>query len=542
MRIDEFPLQDKNKIAASYSSADPSVEALYDYPGFSEALMEQRLSDIGTRSYEREKLANYLIDYNFQFSCTKETLQNIERLKNPKSVAVIGGQQAGLLTGPLLTINKCISIIQFARQQEKKLGIPVIPVFWIAGEDHDYDEINHVNVQKSGRTVKFSLPQVNNLKTSASLMEWNKEKAVQWSESVLREFGETAFTKKVLSKVKENFQTAKTAVHSFAQFITELFGEFGLVLVDSGEPHFKRLQSDTLLKMVVQNEQIDSAFTEGISKLTDRGYAAPVEPQANNAHLFVYHEGERLLLFRDGHGNFHSKNEEITISAEILQRSAKENPELFSNNVVTRPVMQESLFPTLAFIAGSGEIAYWSALKEVFHLFGFKMPPLVPRLSLTLVTEKNEKQLKETELSAEQVLQNGTESYRNSWYEKHKPFETEPIYERTLRNVEDAHEELSSLAVAIDPSLQKLSEVNLNRIKNEITYLRNKMDKEMKKKFVEPLSVYDDLQRDLAPDGVLQERVWNAFYYINRYGDAFIKELSNRELSFNGSHKLVYLP
>ncbi|WP_062231614.1 bacillithiol biosynthesis cysteine-adding enzyme BshC [Fictibacillus sp. FJAT-27399] len=541
MRIDEFPLQDKNQIAASYSAADPSVENLYDYNGFTAEMMEQRISDIGSREYEREKLANYLSDYNFQFSCSKQTLTNIEKLRNPKSTAVIGGQQAGLLTGPLLTIHKCISIIQFACIQERQLGVPVVPVFWIAGEDHDYDEINHVNVERNGGPKKRSLPPVSPLKTSATLMEWDSVKAAEWAESVFREFGETEFTKEVLSKVKEIFKSSKTAVHSFAQFITDLFGEYGLVLVDSGEPHFKRLQTDTLEKMILRNKEVDEAFAAGIGQLTGRGFSAPVELQENNAHLFIYHNEERLLLFRDDSGNFLTKNEEVTITSEQLMANAKEKPELFSNNVVTRPVMQESLFPVLAFIAGSGEIAYWSALKEVFHLFGFKMPPLVPRLSMTIVTGKNEKQLKETGLKVEDVLREGTEVHKQSWYESHKPIDTKGVFTETLTKIEAAHTELKMLALTIDPSLKRLTDINLNRIKNEVDYLHTKMERSMKKELMEPLALFDHLQCDLAPDGVLQERVWNAFSYINRYGTDWIKQLTEQPLEFNGKHKLVYV-
>ncbi|MCK6256908.1 bacillithiol biosynthesis cysteine-adding enzyme BshC [Fictibacillus sp. KIGAM418] len=541
MRIDEFPLQDKNQIAASYSAADPSVENLYDYNGFTAEMMEQRISDIGSREYEREKLANYLSDYNFQFSCSKQTLTNIEKLRNPKSAAVIGGQQAGLLTGPLLTIHKCISIIQFACIQERQLGVPVVPVFWIAGEDHDYDEINHVNVERNGGPKKRSLPPVSPLKTSATLMEWDSVKAAEWAESVFREFGETEFTKEVLSKVKEIFKSSKTAVHSFAQFITDLFGEYGLVLVDSGEPHFKRLQTETLEKMILRNKEVDEAFAAGIGQLTGRGFSAPVELQENNAHMFIYQNEERLLLFRDDSGNFLSKNEEVTITSEQLMANAKEKPELFSNNVVTRPVMQESLFPVLAFIAGSGEIAYWSALKEVFHLFGFKMPPLVPRLSMTIVTGKNEKQLKETGLKVEDVLREGTEVHKQSWYETHKPIDTKGVYTETLTKIEAAHTELKTLALTIDPSLKRLSDINLNRIKNEVDYLHTKMERAMKKELKEPLALFDHLQCDLAPDGVLQERVWNAFSYINRYGTDWIKQLTEQPLEFNGKHKLVYV-
>ncbi|EIT84984.1 hypothetical protein A374_11820 [Fictibacillus macauensis ZFHKF-1] len=539
MRIDEFHLHDKNRIAASYYAEDQKTASLYDYPTFHHQSLMKRVSHLATREFQRDELVNYLSDYNFQYACSAKTLENIRKLRDPKSVAVIGGQQAGLLTGPLLTIHKCISILQFAKLQEERLGIPVVPVFWMAGEDHDYEEINHVFVESNQQTKKLALPQPSPYKTSATLMEWNGKKAVDWLETVFANFGETAYTNELMTSLKENLLHAKHVVSSFAQLLTELFGEFGLILVDSGEPGFKRLQKTMTKRLISENQKLDTAFNRGLDRLSQLGFDHPVEQQEGNAHLFFYHEKERLLLFRNGEDRFETKDGSISFTSEELLALAEERPECFSNNVVSRPLMQDFMFPVLAFVAGSGEIAYWSALKDVFSIFSFTMPPLVPRLSMTIVSQKSEKLLQDVQLPLEDVIQKGTAQAKQRWYEQNKPHDIQSIGEETIRAIQSAHAQLAQLAIEIDPSLEQLSEINVNRITKEVHYLQKKMEQKMKKQYKDPLARYDQLALALYPNNQLQERVWNVFYYMNTYGPTFVKDLASQTYAFNGLHKVV---
>src|SRR5690625_1562886 len=157
MRIDPIQLTNLNKLINDYRNNNNNIMQYFDYSPFHD--YEKRVNDLQNRLFKREQLTDVLFTMNKSWDAPQTTFDNIEKLKNNNSVVVIGGQQAGLLTGPLYTINKIISIIQFAKQKEKELGIPVIPVFWIAGEDHDFDEINHVFLPNHGEMEKYKHPQ-----------------------------------------------------------------------------------------------------------------------------------------------------------------------------------------------------------------------------------------------------------------------------------------------------------------------------------------------------------------------------------------------
>lgn len=157
MQLTELSIQSQNPFVRDYINGKKEMEPFFDY-GLSNESWSVRLDDLSSRTYDRDSLADYLLDYHSKFQSASMN-ETIERLRDPKSVVVVGGQQAGLLTGPLYTIHKIVSILVFAKQKEQELNVPVIPVFWIAGEDHDLEEINHVHISDGGKVKKHKLPQ-----------------------------------------------------------------------------------------------------------------------------------------------------------------------------------------------------------------------------------------------------------------------------------------------------------------------------------------------------------------------------------------------
>src|SRR5690625_4916666 len=156
MRIDAVNIRNQGQLIADYKS-NRSVMKFFDYHPFES--VDERVEELSNRSFKREELAAILAERNTAWGAGEATLKNIKKFHNPESVVVVGGQQAGLLTGPLYTINKIISILQYAKEQEKRLDIPVLPVFWIAGEDHDFEEVNHVFFPHGKGLNKFPLKQ-----------------------------------------------------------------------------------------------------------------------------------------------------------------------------------------------------------------------------------------------------------------------------------------------------------------------------------------------------------------------------------------------
>ena len=159
---------------------------------------------------------------------------SLEKLKKENSAVIIGGQQAGILTGPLYSIHKVISIIALARQKEKELNIPVVPIFWIAGEDHDFQEVNHIYLEKNGEIQKVIYPEKVREKRMVSDVGLDREICMEWVEEIVENFGETDHTNELLSFMREAVQESETFVDFFAQIVMGLFKDEGLLVIDSG--------------------------------------------------------------------------------------------------------------------------------------------------------------------------------------------------------------------------------------------------------------------------------------------------------------------
>ncbi|ANC76765.1 hypothetical protein ABE65_008120 [Fictibacillus phosphorivorans] len=540
MRLEEMQLH-TSPFLEGYSNGDAEVVRFFDYKSpYDKHEWTKRQQELKRYSFPRKGLTDYLTTYNQKIGSSAKTIENIQKLNAEESLAVVGGQQAGLLTGPLLVIYKCISTIQLAKQAEKELNVPVVPIFWIAGEDHDMDEINHVMVPKNNTAKKVSLKSASNVKSSASLWEWDSDEVQPWLKEVFSSFGETAFTSDLVAETERILKDSDSIVTFFAKLLSKWFSEEGLIVLDSGDPSLKKLQSSMLKEMIVHNKAIDEAFNVRTEELCTSGYSAPIEIQENNAHLFYTKNQERILLYRDEEG-FSSKEKDFTISESELLEEAINHPEKFSNNVVTRPLMQEFLLPVLSFVAGPGEIAYWAVLGKVFGQFNRMMPILTPRLSFTLVTTGVNELLQSKAITVKQVLENGTEEYKREWYAMNRPIETYDTVQSVKAEFTSSYEKLIRLAEDIDPKLLAVADLNLKRILSEIDYMENKLEQRVRKKVKEPLAEFDEIMLQLKPTGILQERVWNIYQFVNEGGSFLMNQLVQYPYQFNGKHKIVYV-
>lgn len=541
MELTELSLPQKNQIASAYMDGKQSVLSLFDYDPRNPAHFEQRLAELRGRDFPRKELADLLLSYNQRLNPSSKVLDHIEMLKQPDSLVVIGGQQAGVLTGPLYTIHKCISIIQLAKQQEKNLGVPVIPVFWIAGEDHDFAEINHTYVMKENRPKKTTVPDKVWQKKSASDIDLNHDSLHVWVEQIVKSFGETEHTKQVYAILMQSLKHSKTFTDWFARLIMGLFKEYGLVLIDSGDKALRNLEKPYFTQMIENNEALNRSVLGQVERLRKAGYEESIEVDEKSANLFYTVNGERILLERDEEGCFRGKNHECLLSEEELLKEAEDHPERLSNNVVTRPIMQESLFPTLSFIAGPGEIAYWSTLKQAFHLFGCNLPLLVPRLNITLLDRRTEKWLKDKSVSAEVALSEGIQPYKERWLQEQQDWDIDVESESVKEGMDQAHKRLRRVAEDIDPALRDIGNKNIEHIYHQIDYFRRQMLRIVRGKHERELAKFDQIEAWLLPNNGPQERVWSVFSFLNEYGLDLLEKLMEEQYEFNGKHKLIYL-
>ncbi|WP_421384454.1 bacillithiol biosynthesis cysteine-adding enzyme BshC [Bacillus salacetis] len=537
MELESLYIPATNRFASLYLQQEFPVTSFFHYNLTDSNLFGERVADLKKRDFPRADLAKVIEGYMRPLPSSKEVEISLGKLREDASV-VIGGQQAGLLTGPLYTIHKVISIIKLAREQEEKLNSPVVPVFWIAGEDHDYQEINHVFTEHEGRLEKTGYPERSTDKRMASEFIYDKETMRKWVHQVIHHFGETEFTKDIMIDLEDAINRSGSIVEFFSSIIMSLFKDYGLLLIDSAYPPLRMLEKPFFLHLMEGSNTITSKVQNQQEIISHDGFPLTIEMKENAANLFLTVNGERVLLEREG-DLFRGKNGEIYYSQGQLEEVLNAEPHRFSNNVVTRPLMQEWLFPTLAFIAGPGEIAYWGELKQAFEWAGFKMPPIVPRLNLTIVERDISKHIEELGLDLENVLKNGVEKDKQQYWNSVKDITLETNIDAAEKELMKSYEEIIPRAAGIDKGLESIIEKNLAFHRQQFEYLRLKANQSLKTKYDVKLGKYDRVQTSLKPEGSPQERLWNLYYFMNRYGLDFIKELMELPMEFDGKHKVI---
>lgn len=498
---------------------------------------ESRAVSLKSHSVRRPQLTKVIRDYMSTLPHSDQVELHLRELEED-ALVVVGGQQAGLLTGPLYSIHKAISIILLAKQQRESLGVPVVPVFWIAGEDHDLDEINSTYTTYQGRLQKHTLNDRPNRKQMASQTALETEKLKSFIRDVFRQFTETTYTKEVLNKCLKQAEQVSTYSEYFAALMHDFFANEGLLLIDAAYKPLRQYESPYFVKMIQQAEQVASLVVEQENRFQATGYGRPIKASLDNANLFFVENGERYLLkLKDG--LFANETAGIEFSLQELLDVAKNHPERLSNNVVTRPLMQEMVFPVLAFIGGPGELAYWAAFKTMFEHFDMELPVMVPRLSMTLVDRKSKQYLDELGLPLDSVFSGELQAHKQAFMNDIKDVVADEMIagiEQTLLNQYEALREHLSTS---GPVLSQLAEKNLQFHEKQFTYLRRKIEDTNLLRHEVKMRKYNHIEGILFPEYTLQERWFSPYVFLNELGPAFIDELLAQPFEFNGKHNLI---
>ena len=542
MELTDLALPSLNPFASDYLEGVLETESYFDYDIHSKDTFEKRYEELMSRSFKREDTADYIDNYMSRFPESEAVKKNIEALRQPDTAVVIGGQQAGILTGPLYTIHKVISVIKLAEEQEQKLGRKIIPVFWIAGEDHDLAEINHIYTMKQGKPAKNSYPLYHPFKTMATDIVLDAGTAESWIQEIFETFGETEFTNRLVADLSAEAGRSDSLVDFFARLIHGWFEKYGLLLLDAGDPELRRIESDYFRQFISCSDKIAESVLAQQTIMGAAGYKRMIEMEPASANLFYYtlKNKERVLLEHEG-SMYKGKNGEVALTKDELLETAASAPQQLSNNVVTRPLMQEHLFPVLAFISGPGEIAYWAELKKAFELFSIKMPPIVPRLNITLVEPGIMTDMQELGLDFGTVLKEGTEMAEQAFIDDVKDEEVEKIFLQLKENLSVNHQLLSQKAAKADKGLEPLLEKNRYFLESQLDFMYGKIIQSTKERNGTVLAKYRRTALSLFPLQSPQERIWNICYYLNKYGPDLIDGLMEMDYPFNNRHKLVFL-
>jgi bacillithiol biosynthesis cysteine-adding enzyme BshC len=545
LKVESIHWKSSQPLTEDYVQHFDKVESLFDYSPWSPSSLEERAGYLDCErphAADRGELVAELLKYNQGVGNAPEALEAVQLLKDERTLCIVGGQQAGLFTGEALVIYKAITLIRKAKLASEQLGRPVVAVFWIAGEDHDFDEVNHIHYLSQDLQVnKIKIEHPTGIRSSVSSVKIRQE---QW-ESALEQLGaslmDTEFKADWMSSLRAYASESDNLVQFFARMMAKLFGSRGLVLMNSDDPGVRRLESPMFRKLIEEHEALNAAVHRGKAKVEALGYEPQVEAQERSANLFVIDGQERVLLYADDGGNgFTDRKRERRYSREQLLDWAESSPQRLSNNVMTRPLMQDYLFPVLGTVLGPGEVAYWALAKEEFHRLGMKMPVVVPRIEITLLEGIVQKNMQKYNLSLDDIL-NRLEDKQQEWLHEQDTLKLEERFGQVKAQFKESYRPLVGVIAGINPGLGKLGETNIGKILEQINFLEQKAADAVRTQFDASLRQFQRIGLSVLPFGKPQERVYNIIPYLNKYGTDLLDDLLDSELEPDGLHKICFL-
>jgi bacillithiol biosynthesis cysteine-adding enzyme BshC len=490
---------------------------------------------------DRHALCERLEAMNINWGAGRETQDNIQLLREQDCVAVVTGQQAGLFTGPLYTIYKALSAVKLAGCLAQR-GTKAVPVFWIATEDHDFAEVASAEfigcdcrlarVSVSTEMHREGLP-VGQVVLNASIDETLKR--------LVAVLPETEFTPDVEGLVRDAWRPGRAYGEAFARMMTRLIGRYGLVLLDPMDAGLKELAAPLYREAARRAPEIAAAVEMRSRELEEAGYHAQVVATADSFPLFLHTEdGTRHAVARTDDGRYRAKAMEEEYTAEELAAWAAREPERFSPNVTLRAVVQDYLLPTVAYMGGSSEIAYFAQTDEVYRTLERPVTPILHRASLTMVEHHTGRALTRYGLGLADLFA-GQDSVISRVVEEHLGAETAQVFDRTERSINQELDALQEHLRSVDPTLADALQTGRRKINYQLEGLRARFHRAQ---MLRDRAAHRQLERAFAllyPEKTLQERRINITSLLARHGHYIINWIYDAINLGSSDHQVVFL-
>ncbi len=532
----------QSKLFLDHLSGAEQVRAFYPH-------LSSRVEEVGL--FAEEVLQNYRTDrgavcdalraFNQKINAPRETFDSIEILSTPDTVAVLTGQQAGLFTGPIYTIYKAVSAIAAAKRLTES-GRPAVPIFWAATEDHDFDEVSLVKVlDRDGQLAAVRYSDESGSGQAVGEYRLDHGEIASALDSVFAALDRTEFTTDLRSKVETWWGGGRSFGEAFCAQLIELLGPYGLIAVSPTEPAFKKLAAPIYEAAIINVAGIRDGLVARNKELEDAGYHGQVLIEDDHFPMFWRSpEGKRTPLRITKNGKFRAKDGRAEFSIDELLSIARTEPENLSPGVMLRAAVQDHIFPTICYLGGAAEVAYFAQSGVVYETLGRPVTPIFHRQSFSIVEPRSAKTLGKYELEFDDIFTPKDDLLRTL---AEKLFGRETA--RTIVEVEELiNIQLNRLDRELsekDPTLGAAVATRRRKIIYHIAALREKFYRsELNRNEVFTRRI-DVLCNGLYPEGGLQERSINVLYLLNKYGDAFIKRLIAETDPDERRHRLIYI-
>lgn len=497
---------------------------------------------------DRDGLADVLLEQNEWWGLPEAARANIEALRDPEAVAVVTGQQVGLLTGPLYTIYKTITVLQLADALAEETGRPVVPIFWIEGEDHDFGEIARTHVLQHNALVSMAYDPLS-VSGDGNPGAVGRLALTDRIEPVLDALDEALppsdFKAPLLEHVRAAYRPGTALEDAFAKLVRTLFLTSGLVFINPDDARLKR-QAAPLFRREIEDYATAHARIEAASDALREDYHVQVRARPTN--LFLLGEQGRVPIDADGDGFVlrprksadRSPDTHRTFTAEALLDRLGRAPEQFSPNVVLRPLMQDALLPTAAYVAGPSEVSYFAQYKGVYAWAGIPMPIIYPRASVTLAESKVTKVLDKYDLDIVDVAGDVEPLFQRLVVEAME-VDVDAMFEEAMRTLHEAINTLKPAVEQVDRTLARSAEATRAALVKEMEELRHRVVRAEKRNQDEVHAQLEKARANLFPQGVMQERIVSVLYFLNKYSPDLLDELREALALDTTAHQVVEL-
>lgn len=498
-----------SSVVLDYIDGKDNLESFYKYSptpqGFEKAVKERKFSG------DRNLLVSTLQRQYSQLNPSALVLDNINLLADDRTFTITTGHQLNIFTGPLYFIYKIVTAIKLAGDLKKQFpDYNFVPVYWMATEDHDFEEINHVKVEDR-------------------MLTWDTKAAGATGRLDTKDFTNTLNAyrgflgigdngKAFSALVEKAYTSNKTLANAMRELVDGLFGKKGLVCVDADDAALKTQFAPIVYKDITEQNSF-AQITKSNQSLEKNGYKPQVNPREINFFYMSDQLRERIV---EENGDYKVLNTEISFTKESLQEELSHYPERFSPNVVMRPVYQEVILPNLAYIGGGAEVTYWLQLKANFDFYKVPYPVLMLRNSALIIDDRSARKMQILDINPMSLF-NTNEQLKNQWIKAHVGDSL--CLDDEQRAIRAVFDQIKLNSYKIDKTLSLSAEAAKTKALKLVANLEKKLLRAEKRKHTTSLQQIDNLKNRLFPTGVLQERVLNIAPMYVLYGEDFIESL-----------------
>ncbi|HTM02694.1 MAG TPA: bacillithiol biosynthesis cysteine-adding enzyme BshC [Vicinamibacterales bacterium] len=508
-----------SRLAADYVHDYPRLREFFAGNPAEPAAWRERIARVQQHPRQRDRIADVLRAQQHRREAPPEARAAADRLRDPQTVAIVTGQQAGLLGGPLFTLLKALTALKLAERVRDREGVPAVAIFWVDAEDHDWDEVRHCGVldaNGSPCSIELGNPPgahagpVANVRLDASITD-----VLAQLESALPP---TEFTADLLADVRRIYAPGAGMAEAFGTWLESVLGPKGLVVYDASDPAAKPLVSDLFVTELLNPARTTRLANEAGEQLQAAGYHAQVEALDGSVALFRL-DGQRVAIE----------------DPQAWAARARTSPEQFSPNVLLRPLVQDTLFPTVCYVAGPNELAYLAQLRGVYEAFGIPMPLLQQRATATLVDANAMRFLTRYDFPLES-LRAQDEAALNELLESQLPPSVDAAVHAAMRVVDEHMAVVAREVTQVDTTLEGTAKSTLSRMQDDLKKLHGKIIQAAKRKDETLKRQFHHAQAQAFPNGHPQEREIGFISFLNKYGPALIDRLGDELPLDMGQH------